>query len=201
MHSFNKELLDGTLCKKRFVFYLLQDKFYLTEYAKALALTAARLNNNNDIKMFLQFALEAIDDEQALHTKYLRQFKSTITDLNITEPSPSCFMYTNFLLQSASTKPVEQAIAALLPCFYIYQKVAEHMTQKINNLQLNPYHEWIALYASEEFQRSTDIAFNILDDLTTHLNNHEHVKTAFIYSAKLEWMFWDSAYHKQSWAI
>ncbi|MDF1760804.1 MAG: thiaminase II [Coxiellaceae bacterium] len=200
-HNFNKELLDGTLCKKRFVFYLLQDRYYLKDYSRALAITASRLDTNENIKTFLQFALEAIDDEQALHTKYLHQYKSIITDINVTEPSPSCFMYTNYLLQTAATKPVEQAIAALLPCFYIYQEVARHMQQQIILTNNHPYGDWIVLYAGDDFQRSTAMAFNVLDNLTKHSHCLTDVKKHFIRSTKLEWLFWDSAYSMQLWAI
>ncbi|MDF1796713.1 MAG: thiaminase II [Coxiellaceae bacterium] len=198
-HNFNMELLDGTLCKNRFVFYLLQDKFYLTEYAKALAITASRLHAHSDMKTFLQFALEAIDDEQALHTKYLGRFKSIIQDLNVKEPSPTCFMYTNFLIQTASTKPVEQSIAALLPCFYIYQQLAQHMQKQLRDINGHPYGEWITLYASDDFQLSTDMAFTTLDNLMIDSKSHADVKKTFVYSSKLEWMFWQSAYKYEAW--
>ncbi|MGH6943110.1 MAG: thiaminase II, partial [Geminicoccaceae bacterium] len=39
---FNYELAAGTLSRERFVFYMLQDAQYLTYFARALAVTAAR---------------------------------------------------------------------------------------------------------------------------------------------------------------
>lgn len=199
-HHFNTELLEGTLCKKRFVFYLLQDRYYLKDYAKALAITAARLDDHKNIKIFLQFALEAIDDEQALHVNYLNQFGTIIAELNVTEPSPACFMYTNYLLQTAHTKSVEQSIAALLPCFYVYQKVAEHMQSKLVDLQSHPYGDWINLYSGDEFCHATELAFSVLQD-RINAENIDDIKKAFIYSTKLEWLFWDSAYRMEAWQI
>ena len=200
-HNFNREVLDGTLCKKRFVFYLLQDRYYLKEYSRALAITAARLDSNEHIKTFLQFALEASDDEQALHTSYLCQYTTIIADLNVTEPSPSCFMYTNYLLQTAATKPVEQAIAALLPCFYVYQEVAKYMQKQTIHDFNHPYANWITLYASDDFQRSTTAAFAVLDALTKYSHDLVDIKKCFIKSTQLEWLFWESAYSMQHWAI
>ena len=39
---FNRELAAGTLSRERFIFYMVQDAHYLTHFARALAVTAAR---------------------------------------------------------------------------------------------------------------------------------------------------------------
>ena len=44
---FNQELAAGTLARERFVFYMLQDAHYLTYFARALAVTAARAPDND----------------------------------------------------------------------------------------------------------------------------------------------------------
>lgn len=45
-HEFNAGLSTGILPRDTFIFYLIQDAMYLADFSKALALTAARLPNN-----------------------------------------------------------------------------------------------------------------------------------------------------------
>ena len=52
-HPFNKELSAGSLPKEKFIYYLAQDALYLLDFSKALALTAARLSNNDQAQQFI----------------------------------------------------------------------------------------------------------------------------------------------------
>ncbi len=195
--SFNKELSQGILANEKFIHYLQQDSLYLADFSKALALTAARLSCNQHTKQFMHFALETIKAEQALHTSYLKEHQSPVT-LNI-QQSPACFMYTNYLLKTASHSSVEEAVSSLLPCFWVYQEVGKNIyqTTSLNN----PYMSWIELYASEEFAASVKQATDIADALS--LSASDELKTkmirAFIKSTQLEWYFWESAYNQEDW--
>ena len=194
---FNKELANGLLPKETFIFYLEQDALYLTEYAKALSLIAARLGNNQHIKTFMEFSLGAIQAEQELHSIYFTSYQVNPT----TKQTPACFAYTNYLLKMAALASVEEAIAALLPCPWIYAEVGQYMVQTC--VSGNPYQEWIDIYASQEFADSTTKMINVLNQLTNNVNqNHiDKILAAFIYSTKLEWLFWHSAYHIEQWQI
>ena len=82
-HPFNQSLANGSLSSEVFAYYLEQDALYLADFSKALAITAARLPNNNQSKQFLQFSQNAIQAEHSLHQNYLPQTPST-------QQSPAC---------------------------------------------------------------------------------------------------------------
>lgn len=196
---FNQELAQGTLPTEKFIFYIQQDYLYLHDFSRALAMTASKLSNHQHIKAYLEFALGAIEDEHSLHRDYLRKFSAS--NLNLT-PSPSCFMYTNFLLNTAANKPAIEAVASLLPCFWIYQKVGQFILENSNVTDNHPYKDWIYLYASDDFAIACEKAIHILNELaTTQDYNENDVMNAFHYAAKLEWLFWDSAYHLEQWPV
>ncbi len=197
---FNHELAAGTLPREKFVYYLAQDALYLAEFSKALALTSARLPHTHHARQFMQFALEAIKAEQDLHAYYLEQYEAL--DLLKKGPSPTCLLYTHFLLKTASLDTVEIATAALLPCFWIYGEVGKAMAQK-PRVDSNPYQNWIDLYSGEEFNASVKLAIEIVDELSASVSTftQERMFTAFKRSAQLEWMFWDGAYAQQQWPI
>ncbi|WP_131782904.1 TenA family protein [Legionella gresilensis] len=195
-HPFNIQLAEGTLPKDIFIFYLIQDALYLADYSRALSITAARLPRNPHTQQFIQFALDAIKAERELHLSYLSQvsFPNYVDEAN-----PACFMYTNYLLRMASLASVEEAVASLLPCFFIYHEVGKSMVA--NLWQTHPYYNWIALYSSEEFATSVRIAIEITNELGGESSKTTKFKMiqAFVKSTQLEWYFWQGAYKQEKW--
>src|SRR5713101_173323 len=102
---FNAELAAGTLAPDRFRFYILQDAIYLGEYARVLALAAAKAPDARVVQWFGGAAVEAIAVEQALHGRYLAEFSVAPAVIAASEPSPDCLAYTSFLLATAHQQP------------------------------------------------------------------------------------------------
>src|SRR5437867_4304481 len=72
---FNTGLTAGTLAPERFRFYILQDAIYLGQYARVLALAAAKAPDAATIEAFGHAAVQAIVVERALHGRYLAEFE------------------------------------------------------------------------------------------------------------------------------
>ncbi|SEA47742.1 thiaminase II [Pedobacter hartonius] len=195
---FNQELMSGTLSLDRFRFYMQQDGVYLAEFSRALALIAARCFNHPYTLDFIRFAERAVVVERSLHEGYFRQFNVT----GDAEASPTCHNYTQFLLTKASLDQVEVAMAAVLPCFWIYKKVGDHIYQYQDGKN-NPYQDWIDTYAGEEFGLLVEKAIEICDDVASRCSDlqREQMTKAFVMASRLEWMFWDSAYQLEKWPI
>jgi thiaminase (transcriptional activator TenA) len=194
---FNKELAAGTLPQKKFIFYLMQDALYLNDFAKALALTAGKLPHGHQIELFMQFAMDTLKAERELHFTILKRF--TDADYLKLEQSPFCFMYTNYLLRMANIAAVEEAVASLLPCFWVYQQVGQKALLKIS--PRHPYQEWFDLYSSPEFNVSVDLAISLLNELGNLASSHLKKKmiAAFRRSTQLELQFWKGSYHQETW--
>jgi len=156
-HPFNIELADGTLDKDRFLFYMAQDAHYLVEFSRALAIIAGRTKDSKIITQFLNFALGALVAERELHQNFL----PADHNFDHVEPSTACLGYTQFLIATAATGSLEEAVAAVLPCFWIYRDVGRHIST--HTIVGNPYERWIDTYSCEEFSDATDCAIEILD--------------------------------------
>ena len=198
-HPFNQELAQGTLAREKFIFYLKQDALYLMDFSKALALTATRLPHNQQSELFMQFAMNAITAERDLHVNILKKYATTPSTSN--KQSPFCFMYSNYLLRMASTAAVEEAVASLLPCFWVYQQVGQRaLAEKTSN---NPYQEWIDLYSSHEFNHSVDLMIATLNDLAKHASIpcQQKMLSAFRQATLCEWQFWQGAYLQLTWPM
>jgi thiaminase (transcriptional activator TenA) len=189
-HPFNTELAEGTLDEKRFIFYMEQDSYYLISFSRALALIAGRATSSKTIQQFLSFSLGVLVGERELPASFLPSNNSC----DRIEPSPSCLAYTQYFLATATTAPLEEAVTAVLPCFWIYREVGRHIAAHCKHA--NPYMRWIETYSSQEFSDGTDQAIFLLDELAGQASTGalERMKKAFEYSSLFEWHFWNDAY-------
>lgn len=196
-HPFNQELADGTLPREKFIFYMQQDALYLADFARALAIMAGRAPNEEALIQFVRFAEGAAVVERSLHDTYFREFGITAP---ASQQAPACFAYTNFLLATAACRSYEEGMAALLPCFWIYREVGHAIYQRA--APENPYRRWIDTYAGQEFGEWVDRAIALTDAIADQASESARVRMreAFVFSSRLEWMFWDSAYRLEQWA-
>jgi len=192
---FITKLSEGSLSEEKFIFYMKQDAHYLADFSRALAIAGVKSTDNETFKTFLDFANEAIVVERALHETYFKEYQVTL-DI---EKSPSCFSYTNFLLKTAYHSAFPQVIGSLLPCFWIYQEVGDYIYTQAG--ESNPYRQWIDTYSGEDFQAGVQQALDITNKIAENQNEtiKIEIKDAFVYSSRLEWMFWDSAYRLEKW--
>ncbi len=196
-HPFNQKLMTGTLDKAPFQFYIRQDSLYLHDFGRALAMMAARSLEAEKLQQFAKFAEGAVVVEKALHEQYFREFEIPEAGFK----SPTCLHYTSFLLAKTAYEEYETGMAALLPCFWVYREVGHYIYQNAGSD--NPYQAWIDTYSGEEFSELVDKALVITDEIAadTSSGTRNKMEEAFVYSTRLEWMFWDSAYRMESWPV
>lgn len=193
---FIEELQKGTLPLEKFQFYMGQDSFYLENFARSLALIGARAHRVSHALDFIRFAEGAIVVEKALHDSYFKEFG--LNQRGSIEPTTH--HYINFLKSTSALDQVEVAMAAVLPCFWIYQEVGDSIYK--NQLsEDNPYQKWIDTYAGKEFKELVIKAKNICDSVAENCTpqQQERMTQAFVEASKLEFMFWDSAYQLKTW--
>ncbi len=198
---FNRELAAGTLGRERFRFYMLQDKLYLDQYARTLALAAGKAPDLRATEKFAGSAMGALKVERALHGVFLERFGVSEAELAAARPSPSGLAYTSFLLATAHQESWPVAVAAILPCFWIYHDVGTRIAA--GSATGNFYQPWIDTYASPDFARSVEEVIAITDQAAERAGagERERMAAAFIRSTQYEWLFWDSAYRMEVWPV
>lgn len=194
-HPFNIELAKGTLDKEKFRFYISQDAIYIGEYSRALAGLASKAPNHEELMEFINFAKEGLEIENALHDHFMKTFDIAKAE----QAGLATEAYANFLLSAVGYKSYEEAIAALLPCFWMYNRVAIHIYKQ--SVSDNPYQKWIDTYSGLEFDETTNRLITITDQLAEETSSKikNRMKQHFIQSARYEWLFWDNAYELTLW--
>ena len=190
---FITKLADGTLDPAIFNRYIEQDNLYITEYSRVLAHIASRLDNIDDMDTFLKFAGDGVMMEKALHSMYVNEGTSVM--------SPTCLFYTSFL-KAQAMEDVAVETAAVLPCFWIYQAVGKHILS-IAQTDNTPYADWIKAYSDPAFDQATKKAIEICDRLAARANDETRARMtdAYLTGARLEWLFWETAYTPRQWDV
>jgi thiaminase/transcriptional activator TenA len=198
-HPFVAGLTDGSLPEAAFARYVVQDAIYLADYSRALALCAARAGTTADLRMFCLHAAEAIDVERALHERLMAALGIPPQIAATTEPSPTCLAYTSFLLQACALRERHEAVAAVLPCYWIYWEVGRALAGRGSP---DPrYRAWIETYAGPEFEVAVTGAIGACDRAGGDLAPAQRAAAvaAAERAATYEWMFWDAALRDERW--
>ena len=196
--DFVRELASGALSREKFLFYIRQDALYLTAFGKALAGIAAKLDKVEHSQAFLAFAGECMAVERALHASYLGEEALPVG----IEPSPTCLLYTSHIIRQTYDAPLEVAMAAVLPCFWVYKEVGDHILAG-QSAKGNPYQAWIDTYGGGDFAASVRQAIALCDEAAGSCTRvrRRAMTEAFVLCTKMEWMFWDSAWKLEAWPV
>lgn len=197
-HPFIHGLINGTLPRDKFCFYIQQDALYLKEYGKIMSGLASRLDDVWHSNAFRKFAIDTVEVEKALHANFREKFNIPAGAVM----SPSCRMYISFMHNILLSRPVYEAVAAVLPCFTVYMHVGNHIYAN-QTQESNPYKDWIDTYSGDSFAESVKTAEDICDELALNCSSSQRKKMLehYLFATKLEWMFWNSAYEMEQWKI
>jgi len=200
-HPFITGLTDGTLSRDAFRYFIVQDSHYLRSYSRALALVAARAVDEDGVSMFARHAADAIEVERELHSSLLGSLGLTSADVDSIGSGPTTTAYMSYLTAVCATGTYAEAVATVLPCYWIYRDVGREL---LKHSSPDPvYAEWIAAYGSEEFDAVVESVLAVTDRLGAEVGPgerdrcHRHFST----TTRYEWMFWDAAYRELDWPV
>ena len=200
-HPFLRGLTDGSLPPETFRFYAVQDALYLRDFARALSLAAAHAPREEWIIMLNEHAAGALTVERTLHESFFADWGLSPEAVAATPLAPTNLAYTTYLLAVAYGRPFHEAIAALLPCYWIYWEVGKTLERAGSRDPL--YARWIGTYASEEFGAVVRAVLACVDALAAALGADERLAMHrhFVTTSRYEWMFWDMGWRSEGWPV
>ncbi|MDQ3772309.1 MAG: thiaminase II [Actinomycetota bacterium] len=198
-HPFLMGLADGTLDEKAFRFYVIQDAHYLRDYARALSICSARSPQEEDILMFAHHAAGAIEVERSLHESFFTDFGVSEAEVRAEPVAPTTLAYTSYLVATAYGGDFSDALAAVLPCYWIYWEVGKKLLESASPNPL--YQRWIDTYGGEEFGDIVTEVLRLTDRVGAAASDEQRRRMTehFATTSRYEWMFWDMGYVQQQW--
>jgi thiaminase/transcriptional activator TenA len=200
-HPFLAGLTDGTLPAESFRFYAVQDGLYLREFARTLALAGAKAPREDWIILFSEHAAEALKVERALHESFFAEWGLTPDAVRATPMAPTNLAYSSYLTSVASGGAFHEAVAALLPCYWIYWEVGKELERRGSPNAL--YARWIGTYASDQFGASVRAVLDVADETARAIGeaDRDTMRRHFHATSRYEWMFWDMGWRRESWPV
>lgn len=195
-HPFVIGLGDGSLARDKFLYYMAQDALYLADYGRVLALAAAQAPTVEELQFWANGATATAITERELHEQF-------VVDLAEAEPSPTCVAYTSFLANAATQGSYGTLVAAVLPCYWIYDHIGRRLLDTLGSHADHPYAAWIDTYAdpafSEASRRAQAITNAAVDPLP--IDQQQRALRAFRTAARWEYLFWDAAWRQETWPV
>ncbi|MBQ2248503.1 MAG: thiamine phosphate synthase [Tidjanibacter sp.] len=191
-HPFIKELADGSLATERFVRYIAQDEIYIKNYGEEMFLLADMMPNEQMREMFRELAKGGMEAEGAMHALLIERF-GIDTAVEPSEVTAGYMAHTRGHINSGS---LAHAMAAMLPCMWIYNEVGLYIYSH-RNPNPNPYAEWVATYASEDFTEVTRLILELCDRIAAEATPEvrAEMEEAYLIAAEYEWAFWNWGYY------
>ena len=174
--QFVRELGTGALPREAFLWYLVQDALYLSEYARMLALASRLAPSTAEQAFWAASAHGAVATELELHTSWLAEHA-----LIEARPSDTTTAYLNHLVAAGASGDYGVLIAALLPCFWMYQDVGSRLHPLSHDA--HPYRSWLDTYADAEFAASTARAIEIVTGAASNTDDQTRQRMARAFRA------------------
>jgi thiaminase/transcriptional activator TenA len=202
-HPFLRELAAGTLPLAKFRFFLEQDIMYLADFARCLALGAAKSATEAELRYFAAQLDGTINLELPNQRRVLQQ----VCRLGAPDHggargmAPANVAYTSFLLRVASQGGPLEIVAAILPCAWSYLEIAGRLAGHIAEHPV--YREWVGFYLTDEATALVREMREDFDDMARRGADSEdrqrELAGIFGTSSRLEGGFWQMAYTLDQW--
>lgn len=198
-HPFVQELVKGTLPLERYRFYLIQDAYYLQHFAAAHQ-KVIQLTNNQRIIESQTFCKEGLEaSELEIRKDFFVELNITETEVAQTAIAPTAYHYTSHIYRQFSEGSINTALAALLPCYWLYYEIGVEFATK--NSPIPIYQNFLETYDSTDFKEVLDELIHLVDEQADAAceTEKEAMKQAFMISSYYELNFWQMSYTNESW--
>ena len=199
-HPFLTRMMDGTLPKKAYITYVVQNIFYLQNYERTLRNLAVRMTQTDHRQALEKWADDTSKTIQWMTSMYAQYAGKPFRASEHTRASVNLHYQEHQMKTSYSSCPLV-AWAALWPCFWLYYQIGLKVQQHTIT-QGNPYAQWLASYSFPEYKARLDRSTRILNDLATVEKSNQHrefATRAFLTSLEWRWYFFDAALPSIHW--
>jgi thiaminase (transcriptional activator TenA) len=203
-HPLLRELAAGTLPLEKFRFFLEQDNFFLEDYARCLAMGAAKSRNEIELRSFTTDLNAVLEGELPSNRELLAKIEGIgAADLGGSRAmAPANVAYTSYLQAIALRGGTLEIMASILPCAWSYVEIAQRL-RRLTASEHPIYAPWIAylcLPANVEMVATMRRDFDALvAEEGLSAARRGALAEIFATSSRLELGFWEMAYSMEQW--
>ncbi len=194
-HPFVQALAGGTLAPERFAFWAQQDYLFVREALKLRGLSIARAPDEAIRRALIDNAV-ALRRELDLFEEYTREHGLSLE----VEPSPVCLGYAAYRQAAAALGTFPEFLAGTWAAEKAYLDTWSAVRSAGS---AGPYQQWIDNWTSPNFVAWVEWLEATLARLLEGQPQDvlQHVRAAFLTTARFEYLFWEMVYRRETWPI
>lgn len=200
-HPFLEELAADTLDPAKFRFYLEQDTKYLEDFARVVALGAAKAETSDQLKSFT----DELAREMYVEIPHNKMLLDQIVAAGAAEhdkgttTAPTNLAYTSYMMSVAQQGGPLEIRTVLMPCAWTYYEIGERLD--LDQCKNPVYAEWVRNLKVPEFKEAIDALIAEMDAmaLSTHPSRMRALEEIFLNCSRYELAFWEMAYRTETW--
>ncbi len=150
-HAFVEGLRDGSLPRRAFLGYLVQDYVFLIHFARAWALAVTKSDALEEMRACAATVDALVNQELGLHVRTCAGEGLSEQDLFNAEEHPANLAYTRYVLDAGHSGNFLDLLAVLAPCVMGYGEIGARLAPAAT--PDHPYADWIGTYAGDEYQQ------------------------------------------------
>lgn len=196
-HPFVRGIADGTLNKKKFQYYMVQDYLYLMEYAKVFTIGVAKAQDMEAMRLFAGYVSQILDGEMDIHKGYMQRLGISLDEAEQAPVALENLSYTSYMLRVAYEEGPGEIAAAILSCALSYEVIANEMIKTNPSCTDHPFYgEWVRGYADPGYAQANQKLIDLLERLTENDSEPQLLRLQEIFTrcSRYEAAFWDMAW-------
>lgn len=197
-HPFIMELGDGTLPVEKFRTYFLQDYVFVNDLVGMIALGMAKAPDFTAADHLNKFLAGFLDAENDLFVRFFKEIGASEEQYSSASASPTTQAFGDFLMRIGLDGTFEDIITILYVTEGTYLDWGTRFINEGKNPQNPVYREWIDLHGPEVLGNLVGWMEEYLDGLTLG-EQRNRIDRMFLTALRYEYLFWESAYHGESW--
>lgn len=148
-HDFVRRLGDGTLPRRAFLHYLVQDYVFLSHFARAWGLAVVKAGDLEEMKAAAATVDALVNQEMKLHVEVCAGEGISEKTLFAAEEEIENLAYTRFVMDRGLAGDFLDLLAALAPCVLGYGEIGAWLGDTGSD---KTYADWIDTYAASDYQ-------------------------------------------------
>lgn len=200
--DFIQDMVNGTLSEKAICHYLKADAIYLEKFADIYALLFAKIPDKASKNFFLGQIDFIFNHEVGAHHILAKAAGKEYHDIIANKAwYPSSDHYIKHMYYQLNQDNPAYILAAMLPCPWIYQQVAQKVLESGKVSDENPFKAWFDFYAKDEATACLPTYFELLKTYSSQLpkDKEKEIIRVFLESCQHERQFFQMAYDQEEW--
>lgn len=186
---FMQQMAKGTLSKKIFDYYITQESYFLTDFARVAGLCTSKCKDD-DIPLFIDLQKSAYRILERMSSYYASSDDFTFT----TARTPAQGQLSSFMLRLALHEPVEVALCGLAPLPWLYSIAGARY--KDAAFEGHPYGRWLNICSSPLMAEALESYKSFINtSIEANPARFEAMSRALRISFTHMYHFWEDAYY------